>query len=156
MRTTFAMTLLAGLVAATAASAETYVNGRFGTTVEFPAAIFDRPQPPPANGDGQSWLSADRAELAVFGSYNVLEQAPADFFETLVADRKRTTKLTYSRIEKSWGVVSGFEGDRVYYEKYLFGAGDETVHAVILRYPAAFKAKYDPLVGPIANSLAGP
>jgi hypothetical protein len=151
-----AAAFLCALLISVPVAAETYVNPRFGTTLDVPAEVFSQPQPPPDNGDGQRWRAPDRAELAVFGSYNALEQAPADFFAELVASRKQLTKLTYSRVEDRWGVVSGFAGQEVYYEKYLFGAGDEIIHGLILRYPAALKAKYDPLVGPIANSLDGP
>ena len=42
--------------------------------------------------------------------------------------------------------------ERVFYEKYLFGAGGETIHAVVVTYPAELKAIYDPLVG---SSLHG-
>ena len=45
--------------------------------------------------------------------------------------------------------------ERVFYEKYLFGAGGETIHAVVVTYPAELKASYDPLVGRIGNSLHG-
>lgn len=151
-----AAAFLPALLLAAPAAADSYVNPRFGTSIKFPAAVFSQPQPPPDNGDGQRWRSPDGAELAVFGSYNALEQAPADFFGELVESRKQTTKLTYSRVQDRWGVVSGFAGQLVYYEKYLFGAGDEIIHGVILSYPADSKAKYDPLVGPIANSLDGP
>jgi hypothetical protein len=139
-----------------AALAESYLNPRFGTSVTFPETVFTQPQPAPENGDGQRWRSADGAELTVFGSYNVLDQKPAAFHAELVAARKASTDLTYSRAGDNWAVVSGFDGSQVYYEKYLFGQGKEIIHAVILRYPKSLKAEYDPLVGPIANSLAGP
>lgn len=147
---------LSALLISAPVAAETYVNPRFGTAVEFPAEVFAQPQLPPDNGDGQRWRSPDGAELAAFGSYNALEQTPAGFFAELIASRRQTTKLTYSRVEDRWGVVSGFAGQEVYYEKYVFGEGDEIIHGLILRYPTALKAKYDPLVGPIANSLDGP
>jgi hypothetical protein len=54
-------------------------------------------------------------------------------------------------------VLSGLrsiEGrERVVYEKYLFGAGGQTIHAVVVTYPAELKAIYDPLVGRIGSSL---
>jgi hypothetical protein len=151
-----ALAFLVALAAALPALAETYVNVRFGTSVEFPAELFSQPQPPADNGDGQTWKAADGAELRVFGGYNVLDQKPAAFFADIVDNRKRYTTLTYSRIEDRWAVVSGFAGDLVYYEKFLFGADDEIVHTLMLSYPKTLKSRYDPLVGPIANSLSGP
>ena len=129
-----------------------YSNQRFGTSVSFPAEIFSRASIPPANGDGMTWFSTDGASLAVFGGYNVLSQSPGD----LIAEAAGPgVTITYSRAGKDWAVVSGTEGEDIFYQRSEFGA-DDVVHSVILRYPASLKAKYDPLVGPIAASLDGP
>src|SRR5262249_28179315 len=68
-----------GSVAATPSAAEawrTYHNPRFGTTIEYPERF--RPRPPPANGDGLSFSSADGATFSVWGSHNALEQDLAE------------------------------------------------------------------------------
>ena len=54
--------------AAAQADSLTYVNDRFGTTLTFPVDIFDRIDPPPANGDGRRFRSEDGAELAALFS----------------------------------------------------------------------------------------
>ena len=129
-----------------------YANPRFGTSVTFPAEVFSRPSTPPANGDGMTWHSADGASLAVFGGYNVLSQSPRD----LIAEAAGPgITITYSRAGKDWAVVSGTEGAEIFYRRSEFG-GDDVIHSLVLRYPARLKAKYDPLVGPIAASLDGP
>ncbi len=129
-----------------------YSNQRFGTSVSFPAEVFSRASIPPANGDGMTWFSTDGASLAVFGGYNVLSHSPGD----LIAEAAGPgVTITYSRAGKDWAVVSGIEGEDIFYQRSEFGA-DDVVHSVILRYPASLKAKYDPLVGPIAASLDGP
>ena len=149
--------LIALLLSASAAMAAdfTYVNDRFGTSVRFPADVFSDEQPPPENGDGRTWLSTDGASLAVYGSNNALEQTP----ESLEADAKARTepdyKLTYSRAGDDWVVLSGTEGGLVFYERLEFGA-DDVIHGLLIKYRPESKAKYDPLVGPIAASLSGP
>lgn len=146
--------LIAAFVCAfpVAAGEMRYANPRFGTSVTFPAEIFSRASPPPANGDGMTWHSADGASLAVFGAYNVLSQSPRD----LIAEAAGPgITVTYSRTGKEWAVVSGTEGAEIFYRRSEFGE-DDVIHSLVLRYPAHLKAKYDPLVGPIAASLDGP
>ncbi len=151
-----AVAVLSTLLASGAAYAEPYVNARYGTALDVPTQVFSRRLPPPDNGDGQSWQASDGAKLFVFGSYNALDDTPASFFQELVTTRRASTELTYSHQAGKVAVVSGFAGSTVYYEKYLFGARNEIVHGFILSYPKSAKAKYDPLVGPIAKSLTGP
>ncbi|MFZ2102669.1 MAG: hypothetical protein WAU86_19095 [Oricola sp.] len=156
IRAWLAFCLLAALAGAAAADMLTYQNDRFGTRAAFPAEIFDRIDPPPANGDGRRFRSADGAELAVYGQYNVLELTPAMLLEQERADAaSRNREITYAKAGKDWAVVSGFEGDMIFYERREFGR-DGVIHALDLRYPRAQKAVFDDLVGPIAGSLEGP
>lgn len=141
------------MAAAAHAAPFTYENARFGTSATFPAEIFSREQPPPDNGDGQRWLSEDGASLAIFGSYNVLDETPTG--KEAAARVNGGRKVTYSRTGQDWVVLSGTDGDRVFYERYVFGPTD-IVHGIVIDYPASLKAKYDPLVGSIARSLRGP
>lgn len=129
----------------------TYVNDRFGTTAVFPDDVFSQPQPPPENGDGQRWLSTDGASLAIYGGYNVLDETPEGLIEAAkVAGRT----VTYSKAGRDWAVISGTDGDDIFYERHEFG--DETIHSIVVAYPAALKGKYDAIVGKIAASLSGP
>ena len=139
-------------VASTALAADRrYENVRFGTTITYPDHVFTEPQPEPANGDGQVWLAPNGAELRVYGGYNVLEQTPDD----LVAGRKDDgVTVTYAKTGRDWCVVSGLDAGRIFYERHEFGA--EALHSVVVSYGAGQKAVYDPLVGKIAASLAGP
>jgi hypothetical protein len=68
-------------------------------------------------------------------------------------------RVTYKARGLNWFVLSGLrsvEGrEQFFYGKYLFGAGGETIHAVVVTYPAELKAIYGSLVGRIGNSLHG-
>lgn len=131
----------------------TYVNERFGTSATFPDEIFTDEQPPPENGDGLRWLSKDGASIVVYGSYNVLDDTPKTLVESGGALPGRV--VTYSQTGRNWAVLSGFEDGAVFYERQVISP-TAIIHGVEITYPKQLKAKYDPLVGPIAGSLRGP
>ncbi|TIP22753.1 MAG: hypothetical protein E5X90_15165, partial [Mesorhizobium sp.] len=130
-------------IATTAAIAKpfTYVNARFGTSCTFPDEIFSDRLPEPENGDGQQWSAPDGASLTCSGIYNIDNDTPKGF----VADEKANTgpgyKITYSKSGKNWAVVSGIKGDKVFYERRLFGK-DGVIRTVWIEYPSSLKAKY--------------
>ena len=149
---TFSAMILATAIAAPAlAKPFTYTNARFGTSVTFPDEVFTSHAEEPANGDGLLWLSPDGASLAVYGSNNALEQSP----EQLADFTSEGLDVTYRKVGKNWVVLSGHDGPNIFYHRLEFG-GDGVIHAFLLKYPASAKAKYDPLIGGIAESLNGP
>ena len=85
MRRARAFILPAMLAAAVPAFAQawlTYANDRFGATIDYPPVFSVRAEPP-ANGDGQRFLTADRtASLAAFGVYNVSHAPPRQKHES--------------------------------------------------------------------------
>ncbi|RRI03916.1 hypothetical protein EH240_09450 [Mesorhizobium tamadayense] len=147
--------LLAIVTATAVAKPSTYVNARFGTSCTFPDEIFSDRLPEPENGDGQQWLSADGASLACSGIYNIDNDTPKSFVAGEKANTGPGYEITYSKTGKNWAVLSGVKGDRVFYERRLFGK-DGVIRSVWIEYPSSRKAKYDPLTGAIAASLRGP
>jgi hypothetical protein len=148
------VSMTASAVAGSAAAKPfTYVNERFGTSATFPDEIFTDEQPPPENGDGLRWLSKDGASIVVYGSYNVLDDTPKTLVESGGALPGRV--VTYSQTGRNWAVLSGFEDGAVFYERQVISPTG-IIHGVEITYPKQLKAKYDPLVGPIAGSLRGP
>ncbi|WP_217570834.1 hypothetical protein [Mesorhizobium sp. GbtcB19] len=130
----------------------TYVNARFSTVCTFPDQIFTKQMPEPENGDGLEWRSIDGASVACYGSYNTLDATPESLVEEKKASPEPGEKVTYSKTGKNWAALSGTKGDNIFYERSVFGKED-VIHTVFIQYPAALKAKYDPLVGAIARSL---
>lgn len=150
----FVVTLAVALaIGPVAAKPFTYVNERFGTSATFPDEIFVDQQEPPANGDGLRWLSRDGASVAIYGSYNVLDDTPKTLVERGGALPGRT--VTYTKTGRNWAVLSGFEDGAVFYERLVISPTG-IVHGVEITYPKDLKARYDPLVGAIAGSLRGP
>lgn len=103
----------------------------------------------------EQWSAHDGASLICSGINNIDNDTPKSF----VADEKATTgpgcKITYSKTGKNWAVLSGVKGDKVFYERRLFGK-DGVIRTVWIKYPSSLKAKYDALTGAIATSLCGP
>ncbi|MDG4881527.1 hypothetical protein [Mesorhizobium sp. WSM4884] len=147
--------LLTIVTTAAVAKPFTYVNARFGTSCTFPDEIFSITEAEPENGDGQQWSAPDGASLTCSGIYNIDNDTPKGF----VADEKANTgpgyEITYNKTGKNWAVLSGIKGDKVFYERRLFGK-DGVIRSVWIEYPSSLKAKYDPLTGAIATSLRGP
>lgn len=146
-----ATALVVGSAAPVAAKPFTYTNARFGTSVTFPDEVFTSHAEAPDNGDGLLWMAGDGASLAIYGANNALEQTPkqmADFVS-------KGLDVSYRKIGRDWLVVSGHDGSDIFYQRIEFGR-DGVLHAFLLKYPAKTKAKYDPLVRGIADSLTGP
>lgn len=128
-----------------------YTNARFGTSVTFPLEVFTSRAEEPANSDGMTFLAPDGASLAVYDSNNALDQTP----EQLADFVSEGMEVTYRKVAKDWVALSGNDGPDIFYHRLEFGR-DGVIHAFILKYPAADRSKYDPLVRAIAESLVGP
>ena len=115
-------------------------------------------QSPPENDDGRTLVAGDGAKILVFGGYNVDGRNAG--VETRLAHRPR---LCVCRLQRDWPELVRRSGYRaiggvksVFYEKYIVSAPSETIHSLIVTYPAALKARYDPIVARVAASFAGP
>jgi hypothetical protein len=135
----------------------TFVGWKFGTTIAYPATGFSALPEPDAH-DGRTFVSPDGARIAVFASYNVLDETVDSNLASLLKSQGYE-RTTYKTRGPNWFVLSGLRSvdghEQVFYEKYLFSTGGKTVHAVVVTYPAELKAVYDPLVSRIGSSLRG-
>jgi hypothetical protein len=126
----------------------TYFNERFGIRFEYPDAVF-APLEAPENGDGRSFASTD-ATLQLFAFEN-LEGETAASLEARLVGAKGYTDVTYSPGGGTWLVLSGFRGQNIFYEKYLFRRG--VVAAFGIEFPTAQKPFYAPIVERIEDSF---
>lgn len=139
---------------------ERYSNGRFGFSMNYPVGFF-LPGPEPTNGDGLRFTSPDElATLAVWGSHfafyggQALSYGETDINDYYQARLKELPEVTYNviRPEQGWFVISGYDGNAVYYEKVY--NNDLCLQAVLhLRYPVEQRDTYDPLVEEISRSF---
>ncbi|MYZ49812.1 hypothetical protein [Propylenella binzhouense] len=125
-----------------------YVDGRFGTSLSYPDRVF-RPAPPSADAPGRRFLAPD-ATLQAFAWHNRDGETPSSLEARLVG-ADGYTDVTYSPRGRSWLVLSGFRGDQIFYEKYVFRGG--AVHAFGIEFPAAAKPRYAPLIERIEDSF---
>ncbi len=147
------MLVTASVEAATPHVWAVYHNARFGTAADYPSDIFRRPKGAD-NGDGQSWTSTSGAQLRIFGSWNSLDQSPADYDKFLTrSDPGR--QVTYRVVKPGFLVRSGQSKGRIFYERYQFDAASGAIHALVLDYPAASRSEIDPLIGRMSKSLHG-
>jgi hypothetical protein len=123
-----------------------YKNPRFGYTLSYPAGVFT-PQPPPDNGDGQSFLSADgRAKVVVYGALNSENFTPSKYRETILREFGGYDQMDYSPTGKTWFVLSGFRGENIYYQKVMFSCGGSVINVLSVTFPRAEKKFYEGLV----------
>lgn len=144
----------AAAVAASASRAEgwqTYRNDRFGATADIPSDW--RMEPPPENDDGRIFVSPDgRAKIVVSGSHVVL---PRDEEFRIRLEPGEGETVSYRRQGRDWLVISGVDGDRIFYRKSVLSCRGEVWNSVSIDYPAAERKTYDALVAHVAGSLRG-
>ena len=154
---TVPLALLGGLALA-AAPLRPYCNPRFGYCVSVPSEL--RAMPPPENGDGLRWESADGGvSVTAWGSFGpeglglkTLRQY-ADWL--LSAERQDGSRVTYRFVGRNFVVLSGHNrAGQVFYQKSLLRAGGES--AVRTEYPPRLKAEWDARATQIAASLTAP
>jgi hypothetical protein len=133
----------------------TYVNERFGSRIDYPASIF-HPEPPPENGDGRRFKARD-AEFTISAGYNVISDTLQSLEKSLRQPEPGSpadfANVTYRLSKGDVLVLSGFRGDKVYYDKFVFTRDQETIHHFAITYPASAKNIYDPIVERMSKSM---
>ncbi len=127
-----------------------YSNARFGTTADVPADW--RAGRPPANGDGLVFTSPDgQASVAVYGGLHIWDSI--DEAVAIIEKPDDGETITYRHREPRAIVVSGTQGDRIFYVKSILSCRDNVWNSVRIEYPAARKQAFDRLVAHVAGSL---
>jgi hypothetical protein len=154
MRLRLIAALFGTLAACTAAAPaghdwKTYANVRYAYQVCYPADVL-KPQDEAPNGDGRHFASAGGATLSVWGSYPDGTLA-ADMAESVRHLTRDGGAITYKVVRPTWYVLSAQQGGTIsYYRATLAGTRMATFE---MRYPAAQKAAWDPVVGKIGGCL---
>lgn len=146
---------VAGAAAAGPRPAETwvsYVNSRFGTTIDYPADWF-APWPAPANNGGRSFTDeAGDASFLVFGQFNIDDQSMSEIAAELAREGEA---VAYRAAKRDWAVVSGtYEGGaRIFYRRAMLSHGGRVLHMFEIAYPRAAQADFGPVVTRMSRSL---
>src|SRR5579871_5445569 len=129
MRRAVLARMLLGLgvaVSCSAARAETwltYQNDRYGTTIDYPDSF--KPEPPPDADDGRAFKSADGARFMVSASYGGIDSDLAKYRASTIKNLGAGKTVTYQTSGKTWFVLSGTQGDRIFYERHMLSHGGE-------------------------------
>jgi hypothetical protein len=148
-----AVAMLAGSTQIAAAQPmrwQTYNVPETGTSVDIPSSIFTENVGRPPQGDGQRFRSADgRADLTIQAATIGPSVSPAAF----LASQHPPENIQYKRITPRFFAVSGYKGDKVWYDRCNFSNG--SVHCVLINYPAQEERAWDGIVTRISLSLSG-
>ncbi len=151
-----ALALLALTVPALAAEWVRYTNPRFGATADVPTEGFIA-NPPPDNGDGQSWTSEDgKGLITVYGSFAAIVETFEAYRDwSIKIEKDGGLDITYDAGGRGWFAYSGIQGDDIVYNKVIRAENCSVLVAnhVYLKYPASQKGRYDPIVRRMAKSL---
>lgn len=123
-----------------------YCNDRFTFGIDVPEGLMQ--QPPPANGDGATWLSAD--STVEFRAWGENDAVPMKEMMGIAAERM--SKTTLKRKGRDWFVLSGTLPDnRILYRRTrMWNDGWVSFELV---YPVAQRKTYDPLCQKLAESI---
>lgn len=134
----------------------TYTNDRYSYSISYPTGLLI-PQGEADNGDGQKFLSRDgQATMIVYGSNNALGQSLLDLYnEQLQAKGENSWKptVTYKVLRANWFVVSGREGDRIFYQKTVLREG--AFKTFRIEYDKALAAVFDQVTKRVVASFRG-
>ncbi len=127
--------------ASTAKNWKTYTNPRFGTSIDYPAFLFEA-LPPPENGDGRTFKSKDgRAEFLIFGSHNALEQTVKELFaDQLMSDTYEA--ILEKALQNNEYFLKARSNGKIIAQKVILDAAG-VFHTFKLSYPEAESAQYD-------------
>ncbi|CAO3427823.1 hypothetical protein [Azospirillum endophyticum] len=129
-----------------------YVNVRFGFSVDVPGDLVA--EPPPDNGDGQAFHSADGSlHLTVSGLNDAAEEGLKSFVAT---DQKACLRQPpeYLVRKPDWIVFSCTTAKGLLYQKTLLQGGRGGAFISLrIRYPASEQARWNAAVAMASKSL---
>ena len=145
---------LAQALAKEAVEYGTYANPRFDFSVRFPKDLLT-PQGESENGDGNTFLSEDQqTKLSAWGDFLAASSSWKEEYQRQLRFYK-DAQITYKVFKKSFFVISGYQGEKIFYYKELLVTenGDEVILAFQMEYPKKDRGKWDGILKTCANSL---
>jgi len=138
---------------------ETYCNSKYGYCVDYPSKIL-LPQGESGSGDGQVFESKDKENsLTIYRDLrdnmdpDVKFDIVTAYKEDIDVSESRAKKtVTYKKLGKTFYIVSGYEGKKIYYQK-TFLSEDSQLVTCRLVYLESDKQLYNTLLDHIMKSL---
>ena len=127
----------------------TYYNGRFGYAIAVP---LSRLEPVGAtDGNGQVFAGPE-GELRVSGSTTLAEGSLTEAYNAL-SQSTPGREVTYKVERDDWFVVSGFDGDTVFYTKVMVHPESGAFLTFTIRYDRSLKPVFDPITEEVSYSF---
>lgn len=127
---------------------DTYVNSRFGYSVKYPNILKKGSES--ENGDGCEFISEDGFIMKVYGS-NDVSVFNKTLDEMYTDELKEHKDITYKVKKKNWFVISGYDGEMIFYiKKYI---GTSSSNTLYLNYPSNLRDKYYDVITVISKSF---
>lgn len=125
-----------------------YTNARYGFSVVYPTNLEKKSES--ENGDGRELNSSEGFNMLVYGSNDasVLGKSIDEMYKEELKDHK---DVTYNVKKNNWFVVSGYDGDYIFYVKKYAGTG--STNTLFLKYPSNLRDKYYDIVTVISKSF---
>ncbi len=137
-----------------------YSNGRYAYALPYPSKLLF-PQGESDSGGGQDFLSSDKkTSLGVWSDFTpeVLNETLEDECKQDVAGEPGShpnRKVTYTALHGNWCIVSGTDGDNIFYQKRYVVGGKAVVF--LITYPANQRKTWDKVVAYISRKfIPGP
>jgi hypothetical protein len=105
---------------------------------------------PPHGKNAQGFVSPSGDAWIVFKAELARRSAAA---QLAVLRTVRGGDITYEREGRTWIVVSGLKGNRIFYRKGMLACGGRDWHYLELEYPAAEKRAFDDFVTQSSRAL---
>lgn len=133
----------------------TYRNNRFRFSLKYPADIFAFGEGQ-ASDNGVTLTSADgEAVLNIFAAKNITGTTVGRYRRMLVNNRYADVKLDHTLQGRTWFVLSGAKGDKVFYEHVAFSCDGRSIHGWQMTYPLSARTFYDLVADEVhRNSLS--
>ncbi len=127
---------------------DSYANPRFGFSVKYPTNLDKQTESD--NGEGKEFKSSDGFKMLVYGSNNVsvLNQSLDELYQKELISHK---DVTYKVKKRDWFVVSGYDGENIFYVKKYVGSG--STNTLNLVYPSNLRDKYYDVINVISKSF---
>jgi len=128
-----------------------YTNHKYGYVLAWPKHLL-KPLGESDAGDGQVFVAQDgRAELRCWAGFNnVLELTIPQALAQALDDPGR--RVTYQRLGKNFFVISGWEGQKIFYRKTVLD--HDVLASFELVYASSDKTLFDPVIRDLASSFS--
>ena len=127
----------------------TYVNARYGFSVQYPT-VFTEGQAP-TNDDGREFFNEESTIVAYGSLINIVaenETIETYYNQTLA---ELSNSVAYKRLGNNWYVVSYKSGSNTIYQKAIINNG--VIYTLQITYPSSQQHNYDSIVSHISNTF---